>query len=102
MKKYLLAFILLALLATSAQAVMSDMKILAKDEIAKLTNEKLIDVYIETKVEIAASKTFYCNSGFSTLKEYDKYKELLTYVIYLQQEMQKKGVIPPPVDEWIR
>ena len=43
----------------------SDITILLKKDIVKLTDEQLLDTYLDTLVELDASKTFHNTSGFT-------------------------------------
>ena len=78
-----------------------DVTVLTKDAIKKLTNDQLEEVYIQAKIEVNASSTFYGKAGF-TPKEYDKYKDLLRFIINLRQEMAARDMTAPPIDEWIK
>ncbi|MBF0386125.1 MAG: hypothetical protein HQL27_09705 [Candidatus Omnitrophica bacterium] len=102
MKKTLLVIALLTIFAAQSLAFISELKILTKEEIAKLTPEEITKVYIDAKVEVNASKVFYSNSGFSSTKEFGKYKELLTFVIDLRREMEKRSIPIPPIEEWLK
>ena len=71
---------------------------LDKAEIVKLSDDKLIDTYIDAIVDIEASKTFHATSGFST-KEYEAYKNLLRYRVQLLMEIHKRGLEAPALDK---
>jgi len=75
-------------------------KILARPEIEKLTNEQLVNTYIDAKIESEAYKAFG-RTGYSH-KEYSEYRELLAFIVRLRQEMEKRQVDAPPVDEWLK
>ena len=68
-----------------------DIVILEKSEISKLSDEALIDNYIDVLVEMEASKSFHEISGFST-EGYKKYKDLIRYRIRLSIEVEKRGL----------
>lgn len=78
----------------------AEVKVLAKAEIEKLTGEQLADVYIEAKIEAEAQKTFY-RTGF-THKEFQEYREILSFIVRLRQEMEKRKMDAPPVEEWLK
>ncbi|OGX38471.1 MAG: hypothetical protein A3G91_04225 [Omnitrophica WOR_2 bacterium RIFCSPLOWO2_12_FULL_50_9] len=78
----------------------ADIQILSKIEIEKLTNEQLLSAYVDAKIEAEAQKTF-SRTGF-THKEYQAYRELLTFVVQLRQEMEKRKIDAPPVEEWLK
>ena len=101
MKKLILLLLILLLTASPALAFLYDVKVLAVEEIKKLSNEEILTVYIDAKIETKASQTFHINAGFSNPKEYRKYKELLGFIIRLRQEMEIRKVDAPPVDKWL-
>ena len=82
----------------SGWAYMEDAAILDKKDIIKLSDEKLIDTYVDVIVEMEASKTFHATSGF-TPKEYTAYKDLLRYRIQLLIEIHKRGLEAPGLDK---
>ncbi len=81
----------------SSAAFIYELKTLDKKEIAKLSDEELIDAYLEVMIEFKASSMFHETSGF-TPKDYEKYKALLRYRIYLEVEMNKRELEAPDVD----
>ena len=86
MKRKMIAALIvpMMMLALTAMAVSFDpeVKILDKKEIAQLVDDKLIDTYIDTLVEIEASQAFHQTSGF-TPKDYRTFKELLKFRLLL-------------------
>ena len=84
--------------STSFALFNDDVKILSKDEVSKLSNDDLNNVYIETAIEIEASRTFYGKSGF-TPKEYTHFKDMLRYLVGLRMELQKREMKLPPVED---
>ncbi len=78
----------------------ADVQILSRIEIEKLTNEQLLTTYVDAKIEAEAQRTFY-RTGF-THKEYNTYRNLLAFVVQLRQEMEKRKIDAPPVDEWLK
>lgn len=91
------ALILFFVLGVNSWAYLSDLKILSKQEIVKLTDEGLIDAFIEVVVEVKASEEFHSTSGF-TPKEYENYKDLIRYKILLIQEIDKRKLPTPRVN----
>lgn len=77
-----------------------EVKVLVKADIEKLTNEQLADIYIEAKIEAEAQKTFY-RTGF-THKEYQEYRGILSFIVRLRQEMEKRKMDAPPIEEWLK
>lgn len=94
----LLVAALCVLPSVSGWAYMDDVVILDKKEIAKLSDDKLIDTYIDVIVEMEASKTFHTTSGF-TPKSYVEYKDLLRYRVLILMEIHKRGLEAPGLDK---
>ena len=92
-KKFLIMVFVLSITA-QAWAFVFEVPILEKDKIASLSDDALTDNYIDVLVETEAVKAFYSKGGF-TPKEYDKYKDLLRYKIFLTLEMQKRKMEIP-------
>lgn len=67
---------------------------LDKTKISELSDEQLTSNYIDVLVEVDAVKTFYSKGGF-TPKEYESFKDLLRYRIYLVLEFQKRKLELP-------
>ena len=95
--KLCLAVVLMSGMPQYAQAIQIDdgIQVLEQKEITALTDENLMDVYIDVLVEMEASKTFHSTSGF-TPKEYKKYKALLNYRLLLLFEIQRRKLELPP------
>ena len=73
----------------------SDVAILDKPAIVKLTDDQLIDTYEDTIVEIEANRTFHATSGFSP-KEYKDFKALLKFRLLLLVEIHSRNLELPP------
>ena len=73
----------------------SDVTILERPSIVKLSDDQIIDVYEGTLVEIEAIRTFHATSGFSP-KEYKDFKGLLIFRYHLLDEIQKRNLTVPP------
>ena len=72
----------------------SDVVVLDKASIVKLTDDQLIDTYENTLVEIDASRSFHTTSGFSP-KEYKDYKNLLKFRLLLLVEIHSRNLELP-------
>jgi len=72
----------------------SDVTILDKSSIAKLTDDQILDVYENTLVEIEANRTFHATSGFSP-KEYKDFKALLKFRLLLLIEIHSRNLELP-------
>ena len=85
------------LLSPVMYAAASDLVILPKEEIVKISDEKLIDAYMDTVVEIEATRSFHATSGF-TPKQFTEYKDLLKYKMRLLMEIHSRNVDVPQLD----
>ena len=72
----------------------SDVVILDKTTIAKLSDDQLIDTYENTLVEIEANRSFHATSGFSP-KEYKDYKAILKFRLLLLVEIHSRNLEIP-------
>lgn len=101
MKKILTWVMFFVFSASIANAFLYQVPILTKEEIKKVSDQQLMDSYIEAVIERSASETFHGKAGF-TPKEYNNFKDLLGFIVRLRQEMLKREMETPPVDEWLR
>jgi hypothetical protein len=99
--KSLCALVLIAgllLPVSPALAAMSfpseDIQILESKDITALTDDKLVDDYIDILSEIEAARAFHMTSGF-TIKEYNKYKEIIKYRLRLMFEINRRKIEIP-------
>jgi len=72
----------------------SDVALLEKPAIVKLTDDQLIDNYENTLVEIEASRAFHATSGFSP-KEYKDFKSLLKFRLMMIVEIHNRNLELP-------
>ena len=94
-KKCVLAMMMvLSLTALSRAEFPSDVTILEKPAIIKLTDDQLTDIYENTVVEIEANRTFHATSGFSP-KEYKDFKALLKFRLMLLVEIHSRNLEIP-------
>lgn len=105
MKKRLVTLICLmvcfVMTPAMSYAFLYDIEVLEQSQIGELSDEDLMDKYIDVLVEMEASKTFHQNSGFS-MDGYQKYKDLIRYRIWLSVEVEKRGLevgYTPPKEE---
>ena len=96
MKKFLCLLLCGIFFSTYAFAFPIEVEILSEKQIAKLSDERLIEIYIDVIVEIEAAKTFHNVSGFQP-KEIGQFKDLLRFRIMLIIEMQKRKMEVPKV-----
>ena len=94
-KKFALAMMMVLFLTPLSMAEYpSDVTILDKPAIVKLTDDQLIDTYENTLVEIDANRSFHATSGFSP-KEYKDYKALLKFRLLLLVEIHSRNLELP-------
>ncbi|MCA9406736.1 MAG: hypothetical protein KC684_09370, partial [Candidatus Omnitrophica bacterium] len=93
--------IVLTLFCAPAFAFLYEVVIPTDEEIAAMADDKILDYYISVLIERKAAETFHGKAGF-TPKEYNKFKELLGLIVVLRQEMLKREIDVPPVEEWLR
>ena len=72
----------------------SDVLILDKPAIVKLSDDQLVDTYENVLVEIEANRTFHATSGFSP-KEYKDFKALLKFRLLLLIEIHARNLELP-------
>lgn len=73
-----------------------DIEVLDAKSIAALSDQQLIDNYINILAEIEAARAFHTTSGFS-VKEYEKYKQIIKYRISLLFEINRRKMEVPQV-----
>ena len=76
------------------EAPPDEVRIMGIQDMALLSDDKLVDAYIDTAVEIEATRTFHVTSGF-TPKEYKRYKALLKYRVQLLFEARRRKIDVP-------
>lgn len=93
-------FVTTLLLASVAHArvdLFSNIETLDQAAIQKLSDQELINKYIDIMIELEASQTFHRTSGFSSPAEYNKFKDLLRYRTYLFLEIEKRKLEIPKI-----
>ena len=94
-KKFALTMMMVLFLTPLSMAEYpSNVTILEKSAITKLTDDQLIDTYEDTIVEIDASRSFHSTSGFSP-KEYKDFKALLKFRLMLLVEIHTRNLDLP-------
>lgn len=100
LKRGVILFVVMVVVASwisLAQAAFpsDDVIVLNKQVVVALSDEALIEKYIDVLVEMEAVKTFHNTSGFLP-KEYSKYKEVLKFRLLLLFEVHRRGIELPP------
>jgi hypothetical protein len=94
-KKITLVMMMVLFLTPLAMAEYpSDVTILDKSAITRLTDDQLTDTYMDTIVELKAEDEFHATSGFSP-KEYKDYKALLKFRLMLLVEIHSRNLELP-------
>ncbi|MFA5087700.1 MAG: hypothetical protein WC552_01545 [Candidatus Omnitrophota bacterium] len=93
-KKIFFVSLFFFLVAHPGLAFLYNIEVLKKDAIVKLSDEGLLDRYIDVLVEVEASTTFHQTSGFKP-SDYEKYKQILRYRLLLLQEIEKRNLDVP-------
>ena len=101
MQKTILALmvLLVAPFSISYATFSSEITILEKKDIVKLTDDQLIDAYLDAVVEIDATRSFHNTSGFST-KDFKDFKALLKYRLELLIEIHSRNLEIPQFERY--
>ncbi len=75
----------------------SQIKVLTKDEVAKLTDDELIAQYVDVVVELEAKNTFYRTSGMVP-RDFAEHKSLIRYRITLVMEIHNRNLETPSIE----
>jgi Na+-translocating ferredoxin:NAD+ oxidoreductase RnfG subunit len=103
MKKIMVFFLVLALLASPAAAFLYEITVLTKEEIQKLSDSDLEDAYIEARIEEKTSREFHTGAGYNSAKDYNKRKQLLRYIFELRREIGNREELKDlNLDEYFR
>ena len=92
----LLSVALMAAAARPAAAFLYDIPVSDQPTIAALSDEKLLDTYVEVLIEMEASTTFSRTAGFNK-PEYEKYKNLIRYRVRLMNELKQRRLEVPSI-----
>ena len=101
MQKISMILFVILLCAGTASAFLYEIQMHSMLEITEMTNDQLLENYLEAKIEERASAEFHEGAGFSNAKEYQLRKDLLRYIIYLRKEMLTRELEPDPVEDWL-
>lgn len=95
-KSIIFSLLFFCLSGVTAQAFLFDITIQDKKAIHQLSDEKLVDTYIDAMIELEAADKFFSNTGLKP-KEYAKYKKLLRFRTDLIREFQKRELEIPKI-----
>lgn len=96
MKKILIAVILFVCSVSVSHAFLyDDVRFLSREEIKKLSDQELYDVYVDTRVIEKASQEFHISAGFSNPKEYKERQKLIRLLFDLRTELSTRPDLDP-------
>lgn len=90
------AIVIMACTTAMAAGFLFSVEIFDRAAIAKLDDQKLIDMYIDAMIELEASQIFYYKAGL-TPKEHETYKEMLRFRTNLILEFEKRKIEVPRI-----
>ena len=76
-----------------------NVKMYTQEEMKTLTDDQLKEAVEDTAIEIHAQEVFHGRAGFTNPKEYANYKSLLKMFIKLKEEMQRRELKLPPIED---
>jgi hypothetical protein len=91
----LAALVTLFLAGPISAAVTSEVVVLQQTELTKLSNDELLETYIETLAEVEAIRAYHGAIGMSA-GEYAEYKDLVKYRLRLLMEIHTRNIALPP------
>ncbi|MFA5059661.1 MAG: hypothetical protein WC676_03445 [Candidatus Omnitrophota bacterium] len=97
MKKTIFLLFVFFLAVSYAAAYQLEVKVLNEEAITALSDKELTNAYIDTVVELEASKAFYTTSGFMP-EEYKDYKGVVRYRILLLNELTRRKLEVPKTE----
>ncbi len=80
-------------------AYTSTVTILDKKDIAKLSDEKLTDTYMDVLVDVEARKDFFNRFGLAN-QEFNDYKAVMKYRLLLLMEIHGRNLDIPQFDRY--
>ena len=89
-------FIMIFMIQYTASAFPFTIAPLSASAVSELSNEKLIQAYIDAAIEVETVGKFYENAGF-TPKELGRYRDLLYYRTSLITELNRRGIPIPQI-----
>lgn len=101
MRKIFITVALMAIMSTHALAFLPEIENVTKEEIKKYSDEELVTAYVDAVIERRAREAFHGKAGFAP-KEYQSFKDLLLLIVHLRQEIQRRGIEVPPINDWLK
>lgn len=99
-KAFIVALMITLLpVSIAGAAYTSDVKILEKKEIAKLTDEQLTDTYMDAIVDVEARKGFFNRFGF-TGRDLEDYRAVMKYRLLLLMEIHSRNLDIPQFERY--
>lgn len=93
--------LLVAIISFSSFGFVYDMKMLTKEEIKKLKDEELPEVFTDVIIEKISAEAFHSKAGFAP-KEFEDYRDLLRFIVELRKEFEFRKIDVPPVESWLK
>ncbi len=98
-KSLILSALILLVPLTAWAGYTSNLVILDKKEISKLSDEELTNVYMDTWVDAQARKDFFNHFGMAG-KDLDEYKAVMKYRLLLLMEVHSRNIDIPQFDRY--
>lgn len=89
--------LLILFVAIPAKAFLYEVEVLSQEEVIKLSNAELLDLYTQASIERRASEAFHHGAGFQP-RDYRQYRELLGFIVRLRQEIDYRHLETTAVD----
>lgn len=77
----------------------SDVVVKNKEEIVKLSDDQIVNEYLDVLVDIDAIKTYHNTEGFMP-SDYKFYKDLVRYRLQLLLEIHRRNIEIPQFDRY--
>ena len=78
----------------AAQSFLYSVPVLDQQSVQALSDEKLLEVYVDVLIDLEASTTFSRTAGFNK-NDYVKFKDLIRYRVRLFNEMKRRRLEVP-------
>lgn len=93
----IMAMLCVGVLSSNSEAYLSNIQIVDKKDIGKISDEALTEKYLDVVIELDAIVVSHMVFVFSP-KEYQQYKDLLRYRYELKSELQRRQLEIPVIE----